>query len=250
MNGKTRFQSLLTDARRSPLSRYREITYGPGGWLGFLAFELVTTLVGPLPGALGMALRKLLYPPFFGCIGGGTVIGRGVTIRNPRAIKVGRRVVIDDHVVLDAKGAQGVGIQVGDEVVISRNTVLSCKGGAITIGGGTNIAMNCLFHAAAGLTIGSHVLVASYCYLVAVANHRFDRTDVPIIAQGEGESLGIAVGDGAWLGARVTVLDGANIGEGAVVGAGSVVTQPIPASGVAVGTPAKVVRLRQPPGGE
>lgn len=249
MNGKTRFQSLLTDTRRSPLSRYREITYGAGGWLGFLGFELVTTLLGPMPGLLGIALRRLTYPMFFKSIGGGTVIGRGVAVRNPRAITLGSRVVIDDHAVLDAKGATDIGIEVGDEVVISRNTVLSCKGGIITIGDGTNIAMNCLFHAAAALRIGRQVLIASYCYLVAVANHRFDRADVPIIAQGERESLGVAVGDGAWLGARATVLDGVSIGEGAVVGAGSVVTESIPAYGVAVGTPAKVIRLRQASGG-
>jgi acetyltransferase-like isoleucine patch superfamily enzyme len=247
MQAKTRFQSLLTDPRRSALSRYREITYGQGGWLGFFAFELVTSLLGPIPGLMGVALRALLYRPFLGGIGSGTVIGRSVTIRNPRAITLGRRVVIDDHVVLDAKGAEDVGIRVGDEVVISRNTVLSCKGGAIAIGDGSNIAANCLFHAGAAVTVAPHVLIASYCYLVGVANHRFERTDVPIIAQGEGESLGIAVGTGAWLGARVTVLDGAHVGEGAVVGAGSVVTTPIPPWGVAVGTPAKVVRSRRAP---
>jgi acetyltransferase-like isoleucine patch superfamily enzyme len=250
MDAKTRFQSLLTDTGRSALSRYREITYGRGGWLGFLSFEMVTTLVGPTPGLLGIALRRLLYRPFLGGIGAGTVIGRGVAIRNPRAIRLGRRVVVDDQVVLDAKGAEEVGIRVGDEVVISRNTVLSCKGGTITIGDGTNIAMNCLFHAGAAVSVARHVLIASYCYLVGVANHRFERTDVPIIAQGEAESLGITVGMGAWLGARVTVLDGANVGEGAVVGAGSVVTTSIPAYGVAVGTPAKVVRSRQAADGE
>jgi acetyltransferase-like isoleucine patch superfamily enzyme len=248
MESKTRFQSLLTDTARSPLSRYREITYGSNGWFGFLMFELVTTVVGPLPGLLGMALRKLLYPLFLGGMGSGTVIGRNVVVRNPRAVMLGRRVVIDDNVVLDAKGTARHGIRVGNDAIISRNSVLSCKGGSITVGDNTNIAMNCLFHAAGDLVVGESVLIASYTYIVAVANHCFDRTDVPIIAQGEAASRGVTIGAGSWLGARVTVLDGVEIGEGAVAGAGSVVTRSIPAHGVAVGMPAKVIRLRDASG--
>lgn len=55
---------------------------------------------------------------------------------------------------------------------------------------------------------------------------------------------GIVIGDDAWLGVGTIVLDGVTIGEGAVVGAGSVVSRDIPAMAVAVGNPAKVVRIR------
>jgi acetyltransferase-like isoleucine patch superfamily enzyme len=48
-----------------------------------------------------------------------------------------------------------------------------------------------------------------------------------------------------WLGAGVTVLDNVHIGQGAVIGAGSVVTQNIPANTIAVGVPARVVRSRE-----
>jgi acetyltransferase-like isoleucine patch superfamily enzyme len=55
---------------------------------------------------------------------------------------------------------------------------------------------------------------------------------------------GIIVEDGAWLGFGVIVLDGVRIGKGAVIGAGSVVNQDVPDGAIAVGVPAKVVRMR------
>ena len=50
--------------------------------------------------------------------------------------------------------------------------------------------------------------------------------------------------DYAWLGVGVIVLSGVRIGKGAVVGAGSVVTRDIPDGGVAVGVPARVIKMR------
>ena len=55
----------------------------------------------------------------------------------------------------------------------------------------------------------------------------------------------IVVGDDAWLGFGVIVLDGVRIGKGAVVGAGSVVSDDIPDGSIAVGVPARVVKMRK-----
>jgi len=59
-----------------------------------------------------------------------------------------------------------------------------------------------------------------------------------------GSEMSILVGEDVFMGARVTVLPGVTIGDGAAVGAGSVVSRDIPAGAVAVGNPAKVVRVR------
>ena len=53
----------------------------------------------------------------------------------------------------------------------------------------------------------------------------------------------IAIGDGAWLGARCTVLPGVTVGAGAVVAAGSVVTKDVPPNALAAGVPAVVKRM-------
>ena len=71
--------------------------------------------------------------------------------------------------------------------------------------------------------------------------HYFDDPDVPIREQG-GERSAITIGEGAWIGSAAIVL--ANVGRGTIVGAGSVVTKPLPDFVIAVGVPAKVIRSR------
>lgn len=73
-------------------------------------------------------------------------------------------------------------------------------------------------------------------------NHGWDDPDLPIGEQAAAAEP-VEIGDGAWLGNGVSVLPGVRIGRGAVVGAGAVVTTDVPDRAVAVGVPARVVRL-------
>ena len=57
---------------------------------------------------------------------------------------------------------------------------------------------------------------------------------------------GVKIGEHAWLGARATVLDGVTIGKHAIIGAHSLVMEDVPDWGVAVGTPARVIKVRTP----
>lgn len=61
---------------------------------------------------------------------------------------------------------------------------------------------------------------------------------------GKDEHKDISVGSHVWFGHRVIVLPGVSIGDHAIVGAGAVVSKDIPDYGVAVGNPAKVVKIR------
>ena len=94
-----------------------------------------------------------------------------------------------------------------------------------------------------GTEIGDFVMMGPDC-AVFTRNHRYDRTDVPICVQGRGERKPVRIGDDVWIGARVTILPGADIGNGAVIGAGSVVRGKIPPMAVAQGNPARVVGMR------
>jgi len=88
--------------------------------------------------------------------------------------------------------------------------------------------------------IGDYVIVARNCHFVS-GDHPFERTDIPIMLQ-SGPLGRVRVGPDVWLGSGVIVM--ADIAEGCVIGAGSVVTRPIPALSVAVGVPARVIKRR------
>lgn len=57
----------------------------------------------------------------------------------------------------------------------------------------------------------------------------------------------IEIGSDVWIGDKVIILSGVKIGDGAIVAAGSIVTKKVPSYGIAVGTPAKVIKYRYEP---
>ena len=95
------------------------------------------------------------------------------------------------------------------------------------------------------VTLGPDVLIGSH---VSVANgggqHGTERLDIPIREQ-PGVWRRVTIGEDTWIGDRAVVL--ADVGKHCVIGAGSVVTRPIPDYAVAVGCPAKVIRFRNEP---
>ena len=241
---QTPFQAALTDARVSALQKYQDIVVGERGLGALLRYEFFTCGLAGVPGALGLWLRGRLYRYLLGHVGRNVVIGKNVTIRNPRRISIGDSVMIDDGCVLDAKGRDGSGITLRANVVIGRNTVLSCKGGSIDIGDNTNISVNCTVISESSVRIGANVLFAAYCYVIAGGNHGTDRTDVAVIQQDSFSKGGVVIEDNVWLGASVNVLDGVRIEHDAIAGAGSVVIRDVPAFTVVAGIPAKIIKSR------
>lgn len=238
-------QRSLQASGASPLAKYQDLFVGSRSLWRLIVYDTLSLASGA-PGAVGFALRKLCFRPLLGSLGRGSVFGRNVVLRHPRKIFIGENVVVDDNVVLDAKGTGNAGITLGDGSMISRNSILSCKGGDITLGRGSKIGINCLVHSESRVEISPDVTIAAYCYLLAGGNHEFDRVDLPVLEQPSYHKGGVSVGAGSWLAARVTVLDGVSIGRGAVIGAGAVVRDPLPDYAIAVGVPAKVIRLRGP----
>lgn len=95
-----------------------------------------------------------------------------------------------------------------------------------------------------GLSIGTGVMIGPYVY-VQTSTHVFEGDDLAALPYDHRIVRGpIVIGDYAWLGGRVTVLPGVTIGEGAVIGAGSLVTRDIPPLAIAAGSPARVIRYR------
>lgn len=223
----------------SAAAKYFALTYGPVPRWKAILMEVATTLFCGVPGALGLFLRSKLYRPFFAEFGRGVVIGRNVTFRHPSKIRLGEGVVLDDNCVVDAKGGEGSGISLGKNVYIGRNTIVYCKGGEIMIGEDVNFSSNCVVFSSNKLTMKPGTMVGAFSYLLSGGEYDY-KSGVPFMAQSGMETAGpLEIGAGCWFGARVTVLDGACVGDRCVLGAGAVVTRPLPANSLAVGLPAK-----------
>jgi acetyltransferase-like isoleucine patch superfamily enzyme len=238
-----RAQDQLFDTRRSAREKYASLVVGRDGWGALIHHELVTLVSQSVPGALGFALRKTLYPTLLGSCGRNVVFGQNVVLRHPNKLRIGDNVVIDDNCLLDAKGDGNTGITIGSGVFIGRNTILSCKNGDIAIEDGANIGFNCELFSASRVRIGRGTLLAAYCYLIG-GDHEVTDPDLPVLEQAR-RSRGIDVGEGAWLGAGAKVLDGVTVGNRAIVGAGAVVLHAVPDGAVAVGIPARIVGARE-----
>lgn len=93
------------------------------------------------------------------------------------------------------------------------------------------------------IVIEDDVLIGSGVHMYT-ANHASSDPSRSIIDQGHDPAADVIVRRGAWIGANAILLPGVEIGEGAVVGAGSIVTRSIPAGAIAVGNPACPIRMR------
>jgi acetyltransferase-like isoleucine patch superfamily enzyme len=237
-----RVQDQLSDRRTSAREKYTALVVGRPGLAALVKHEAVTLLSQSVPGALGLALRRALYPTLLGACGRGVVFGQNVVLRHPRKIRIGDDVVIDDNCLIDAKGSANAGILIGDGVFVGRNSILSCKEGDIEIGAGANIGFNCEIFSASRVTVGPSTMLAAYCYVIG-GDHDMSDASAPVLAQGR-RSRGVTIGAGAWLGAGAKILDGVSIGDGAVVGASAVVRESVPPGAVAVGVPARIVGRR------
>ncbi|MCU0277104.1 MAG: acyltransferase [Acidobacteria bacterium] len=237
-------QKELGDGRKSLSDKYRDIFVGRRGWMAFFKFGLLNWLAG-FSGAFGYALRKALYPSLLGEVGKGVVFGRHLTFRHPHKIRIGANTVIDDFVVLDAKGEENEGILIGANAYIGRGAILSCKEGSIRLGDFTNVSANCTLLSETEIILGRYCFLAGNCYLVAGGNHSFRDVATPIMLQPSLAKGGIRIGDDVWLGAGVIVLDGSAIGSHSVVGAGSVVAINLPEYAFARGSRALKVEDRR-----
>ena len=237
-----RAQEQLFAPGTSSRAKYAALVVGRPGLGALLKYELVVSIAQARAGAMGLALRKLLYPTLLGSCGRNVVFGQNVVLRHPHKIHIGSNVVVDDNCLLDAKGQSNRGIRIGDGVFVGRNTILSCKNGDIELADGANLGFNCEVFSASRVTIGKSVLMAAYCYVIG-GDHDFSDPTRPVLEQ-QRKSAGVTIGDGVWMGAGAKILDGVTLGDHAVIGAGAVVRESVAPSSIAVGIPARVVATR------
>lgn len=230
-------------ATLGPLAAYKEIHVGKDAtWLNLAQFEAIS-IAAQLPGGLGMALRMWLYPFLFGSVTSPPAVGRGVTIRHPRKIHCGRRLILDDFSCIEARG-DGAHISFGDHVLVGRFSIVTAKSGTISLGNGVNISSFCRVATQSRIDIGESTLIAAYCYL-GPGNHKPAEDGLSLIEQDMEIRGGVTIGKHVWIGAHSTVLDGVTIGDGAIIGAHSLVRDDVPAGAVAAGVPARIIETHR-----
>lgn len=146
------------------------------------------------------------------------------SVRGSKTV-IGARTVIDSFVKLKPAGGLG-------DVVIGEDCVINS---------------GCVLYSGNGIRLGNRVAVAANTTF-APTNHEFRRRDLPIRSQGFRPSKGgVVVEDDVWIGANCVLLDGAVLGEGCVIAAGSIVRGEIAAFSIQGGNPIRLLGWR---GGE
>lgn len=150
----------------------------------------------------------------------------------------------------------GVGLHVYGELhLVNKNIVVGDNvriypgvqffgDGLIKIGNNVSIGNNVMVYASAkgGVQIGDNTIIAAQSYIVDM-NHGIAKDR--LIREQEISAESINIGNAVWLGANVTVLKGVSIGEGAVVGAKSLVNKNIEPYSVVAGVPCRLINRRE-----
>lgn len=154
--------------------------------------------------------------------------------------KIGRSVVIDGLPEFLYPGAD---IKLGDYVRIGKRCVFQgSANSSISIGRRVSINDGCYITSLFSIEIGAGTSIGEYCS-IRDYNHGF--ADATKSVKDQGYYGGpIKIGENCWIGRGAIVLPNVNIGSGVVIGANSVVLDDIPDGAVAVGAPARVIRIR------
>lgn len=177
----------------------------------------------------------------FGYIPGNNTISLRASVHRDLTLSLGKGATIGKYAQLSCREHGsiqiGKGSDIGDFVILETQ-----KNGSITLGDNSCLNAFCVVYGAGGVRIGDNTRIACHTVIVS-SSHVFDDPTRDIHVQGI-TAQGITIGNDVWIGAGARIVDGVTIGDHAVIGAGAVVTKDIPSNAVAVGVPARVIRLR------
>jgi acetyltransferase-like isoleucine patch superfamily enzyme len=110
---------------------------------------------------------------------------------------------------------------------------------------GDNVFINKNAYLAGRIVIGNNVLIGPNVTIIdGSGNHNFLTVGQFINEQGRGTDSTINIGDDSWIAANVIIIKGGSVGEGSIVGAGSVVTKDMPPYSICFGSPCKPIKYR------
>jgi acetyltransferase-like isoleucine patch superfamily enzyme len=207
------------------------------------SYDVTCIMVQRVIPLLRGALLKLRLKESHGLI----FLGRRTKILFPHKIRMGKTIIIEDYVEINALSMKGVTI--GNNVTIKKNTIIECTGVirelgvGLRIGNNVGISQGAFIQVRGEIIIGSHVMFGPHVSIFS-ENHDIINTDKLLLEQ-PSIRKGVVIEDNVWIGANSTILDGVRIGEGSVVAAGSVVSKDVPSYTVVAGIPAVVIKNRK-----
>lgn len=149
-----------------------------------------------------------------------------------------QRLTFGDEVFVSPLSAVFADVLVlGDRTYLSGNT---CLWGTITLG--ADCTLNPYSELRGKVTTGDGVRIGAHVSILGF-NHEME-PELPVHQQGL-TSIGITIGDDVWIGSHAVVVDGVSIGSHSVIGAGAVVTRPVPEWAVVAGNPARQIGDRR-----
>lgn len=171
--------------------------------------------------------------------------GPGVRIRGRRFLVLARGVSIGDGTLVDARGIEGIhigkGSRLGRRGIVMTTSHLSRYGIGLSVGENSGIGDNFHIGASGGVSIGRDVIIGPFL-TVHSQEHIFEDPSVPIREQGTRQAR-VTIADNCWIGSRVTLLAGTEIGPRTVIASGAVVRGKHPGNEILGGVPAR--RLKE-----
>jgi acetyltransferase-like isoleucine patch superfamily enzyme len=167
----------------------------------------------------------------------------------PSKIRFGKNLNIGYGCYINAMSRNG--LICGDNVSMGYHTYLVLTGSLHNIADkmviGNNVGLGTYGSYGVGvgaLEIGDNTIFGNYVS-IHPENHVADDIDTPIRLQGVTSKGGVKIGRNCWIGAKVTILDGTEIGDGCIVAAGAVVRGKFPDNAVIGGVPARILKMRK-----
>jgi acetyltransferase-like isoleucine patch superfamily enzyme len=174
-----------------------------------------------------MGLAKLLWEPML----------------RARSERVGKRVHLTQAPLVRGHAR----IEIGDDCFFSSFTVETgrlCEGPELRFGRACHVGHDVLFSVSERITIGDHVGISDRAAVADSDGHPLDlarRTRGDCLARADVAS--VTIHDYAWIGRDAQVLKGVTVGAGAIVASGSVVVSDVPEGALAMGAPARTIRV-------
>lgn len=181
---------------------------------------LVEETIGMIPGIIGMAVRYIYVKIYARECGYFVYIGKDSVLHGLRDIWIGHCLNVMSRNYINADGGY---LEIGCNVSLNNNVQIDAGfGGYIKIGNNVMIAPNVVIQA---------------------SEHKYDKLNTPIRLQGHRAGK-IIIEDDVWIGANVVITSDVRIGQGAIIGAGAVVTHDVLPFRIVGGVPAEIIGSR------